>query len=188
MTHIAVDMDDVMVDFVGGLVDAMHTEHGILISEELLEQAGWDLHPLLDPIIGYSWWTWLRDREWLWANFPAVPGAIGAIEQLHRQGHYLELVTAKPDWARHNVWKWLGKWRPNFDRVTIVDTTATKADATTAELLIDDKPSNLDAFFGTDRYGVLFARPHNKRQRQQYPTAEDWAEVLEILEEHANGR
>lgn len=188
MKHYAVDMDDVVVDFVGGLIDSMKKEHGATITMAQLEQTGWDLHPLLDPIIGYSWWTWLRQREHLWANFPAVDGAIGGIEQLRRQGHFLELVTAKPEWAEHNVWKWLGKWRPAFQRVTIVDTKACKADATSADLLIDDKPGNCQHFLDQGRGAILFARPHNRDARPNFTTAHSWTDVLFLLENPDHGR
>ncbi len=188
MTHIAVDMDDVLVDFVGGLVSAIETEFGERINENQLEKAGWNLHPLLDPIVGYSWWTWLKRREWLWANFPAVDGAIGGIERLRNQGHFMELVTAKPAWAEHNVWKWLGKWRPAFNRVTIVETTACKADATTADLLIDDKPGNCDHFLAQGRRAILFVRPHNRAVKTDYVHAFSWRDVLYLLENPDHGR
>lgn len=188
MAHYAVDMDDVVVDFVGGLIAAVKTEHGVTITTEELEKTGWDLHPLLDPIIGYSWWTWLKRREWLWAGFPAVEGAIGSIERLRQQGHYLELVTSKPAWAEHNVWKWLGKWRPAFQRVTIVDADTCKADATSADLLIDDKPDNCQPFLDQGRRAILFARPHNHSVRDDFLTAHSWADVLFLLENPDHGR
>jgi len=188
VTHIAVDMDDVLVDFVGGLVAAVHTEFGVQITPHQLEEAGWNLHPLLDPIVGYSWWTWLKHREWLWANFPALPGAIGGIERLRSQQHFLELVTAKPAWAEHNVWKWLGKWRPAFNRVTIVHTYACKADATSADLLIDDKPDNCDQFLNQGRKAILFARPHNRWARDAFITAYSWHDVLALVENPDHGR
>ena len=186
--YIAVDMDDVLVDFVGGLVAAVKTEFGVEVTEEQLGKAGWDLHPLLDPIIGYSWWSWLRHREWLWANFPAVDGAIGSIERLRHDGHYLELVTSKPTWAEHNVWKWLGKWRPAFNRVTIMDGDTLKVDVTGADVLIDDKPTNCGPFLEQGRRAILFARPHNRSDRDDFDVAYDWSDVLRLLEDPTNGR
>ena len=128
--HIAIDMDDVMLDFVGGLKAAVKLEYGVEITDEQLAACGWNLHPLLDPILGRSWWKWLKEREWLWANFPAIEGSIGAVEKLRQHGYVVELVTSKPSWAAHNVWKWLGKWRPAFDRVTIVRLDQNKIDWT----------------------------------------------------------
>lgn len=191
-THIAVDMDDVMVDFVGGLRAAVQKEYGVEITEDQIEQ--WDLHPILDPIIGYSWWEWLKKREWLWANFPAVDGAIGSIDYLREQGHYMELLTAKPVWAEHNVWKWLGKWRPAFHRVTIVppgDSITTKVFATDATLLIDDKPKNCEGFLFYGRDAILFDRPHNKQFRENMTDpstamrhSSSWQDVVAQIEEY----
>lgn len=82
MTHIAVDLDDVVLDFCGGVRKAIETEYGVTLPE--FEE--WDLHKSLDPIIGYSWWKWMKQRDWLWPNFPVIPGAIGALDQLRREG------------------------------------------------------------------------------------------------------
>lgn len=189
--HIAVDMDDVLVDFVGGLLAAIKTEYNVEIPEDDITQ--WDLHPVLDPIIGYSWWTWLKHREWLWANFPAIPGAIGSIDRLRNEGHYLELVTSKPRWAEHNVWKWLGKWRPALNRVTIVttDQISKKSDFTQASVLIDDKAENCLDFLNNGRNAILFASKQNKGTDLNNDSAcyaNDWQEVLLGIEEIKKGR
>jgi 5'(3')-deoxyribonucleotidase len=189
--HIAVDMDDVVVDFVGGLINSVKTEHDVTITHEQLEKTGWDLHPLLDPIIGYSWWTWLRERPWLWANFPAVDGAIGGIERLRRNGHYLELVTSKPRWAEYAVYRWLGKWRPAFQAVTIVGKDDRKVDFTPADILIDDKPSNCQGFLDEGRKALLFSRPHNSTAvlPNEAFRVTSWPQIVTYFHlEYPNGR
>lgn len=180
--HIAIDMDDVIVDFIGGLLAAVKKEYDFEIPDEAVRE--WDLHPVLDPVIGRSWWAWLREREWLWANFPAVDGAIGSIERLHRQGHYIEIITSKPEWARHNVWKWLGKWRPAVHSVTIVDVDAPKVHFTTADILIDDKPANCQGFIDEGRRAILLSRPHNRSIKVKAPMqrADTWREVMLLIE------
>jgi 5'(3')-deoxyribonucleotidase len=146
----------------------------------------WDLSVLLDPIIGRSWWEWMRERDWLWPNFGAIDGAIGGLEKLRRDGHYLECVTSKPQWAEASVWKWMGKWRPPFNAVTIVDLDVRKVDVTDASILIDDKPSNCYAFADEGRYAILYTRPHNVstvRFENKHPWAvervHDWRETVE---------
>lgn len=181
--HIAVDADDVVVDFLGGLLGAVRTEHGVSIQPDDIKE--WNLHPVLDPILGMSFWTWLRNKEFLWPNFGVVSGAIGALDKLRRDGHYLELVTSKPEWAEYNVYRWLGKWRAPFERVTITKLDDKKADFTTADILIDDKPQNCLDFADTGRLAILFSAPHN-RGFTDLPKgivrAENWQHVLQIIE------
>lgn len=182
------DADDVVVDFIGGLLGSVKKEYGVEVRKEDIKE--WNLHPILDPIIGRSFWAWLKDRERLWANFDAVDGAIGSIDKLRRDGHYMELVTSKPDWAEHNVFIWLGKWRPNFHRVTITKLDDKKADFSDADLLIDDKPQNCMDWIATGRKAILFASAHNKAFREKSDLlmrADNWPMVLELIERMENG-
>lgn len=182
---VAVDLDDVVLDFLGGLVNAVNTEFGTDLRREDVRE--WDLHDLLDPIVGRSFWSWLRDRYWLWSNFPAVPGAMGGLEKLRRKGYYLECVTSKPDWAEAQVWKWMGKWRPPFHRVTIVGQGDNKAKFSNALFLIDDKPQNVNEWAHSGRVPILFTRPHNRRAilAKEVIRASDWAEVTDIIDAYS---
>ena len=179
MSHLAVDLDDTVLDFTGGLRSVIQKEYGVALPE--FEE--WDLHHVLDPIVGGSWWKWMRRREWLWATFPAIDGAIGALDLLRAKGHYLELITSKPEWGEASVWKWLGLWRPPFNRVTIVGQHDEKAKMTTANLLIDDKIDNLLGFVETHRPAILFERPHNRSllPYNGIVRAENWQAVLEMV-------
>lgn len=176
--HLAVDLDDVVLDFVGGLVAALKKEYNVDLKVEEIND--FNLGPFLDPIIGRSWWSWLRERSWLWSGFPAVDGAIGTLERLRRDGWFLELVTSKPKWAEYSTYRWLGKWRPPFQRVTIVSKEDNKAHFTDARILIDDKMANIMDFVEADRHGLLFSRPHNKLEPSYGPgfvRVNNWAEA-----------
>jgi 5'(3')-deoxyribonucleotidase len=180
--HYAIDLDDVILDFVGGVRLWIKTEYNEDIPEEAI--TGFNLRPYLDPIIGKNWWTALRERDWLWPNFEAVPGAIGALEKLRAEGHYLEIVTSKPRWAEYATWKWLGKWRPPVQRVTIVGPDDSKVNFTDATLLIDDKRENVQEFVDAGRKAILFNRPHNVGvEIPGVPRAGNWGEILDILRE-----
>lgn len=162
--HIAFDLDDVILDFVGGLRAAIQKEYGVSIPDSAITD--FNLRPFLDPIIGENWWNWLRRRDWLWSNFPAVDGAIGTLERLRMEEYYIEIVTSKPEWADYAVWQWLGKWRPPVQRVTIVRKNDIKGEHSDALVLVDDKEENVVQWVQTewprDRKALLFDRPHNR--------------------------
>jgi 5'(3')-deoxyribonucleotidase len=184
--HLAIDLDDCVLDFMEGLRICMKKEY----DADLPPFTEWDLHKVLDPIIGESWWKWMRERDWLWANFPAMDGAIGALGQLRRDGHYLECVTSKPEWAEFAVWKWLGKWRPPFNQVTIVPVGADKSQHTAADVLVDDKPENVENFINGNGIGILFERPHNDGHwgHRDLIRASGWPAVVSTIRRLENGR
>lgn len=180
--RIALDLDDVILDFVSNLVKIANLEYGTnLRAEDIVE---WDLHKVLDDVVGENWWQWWRERDWLWAQADAVPGAIGGIRTLRREGHYLEILTSKPAWAEAQTFRWLGKWRPPVHRVTIVGPSDKKHEWSDAEILVDDKPKNVEEWIEAGRTAILFARPHNsdyRKTRIACPVAIDWTDVVDII-------
>lgn len=161
MLSVAFDVDDVVLDFGGRVIETVNMEYGTELTLENV--TSWNLNPLLDPILGEDWWIWWEEREWLWAKADAVPGAIGGLRWAHQQGYWVELVTAKPDWARAGLSQWLGKWQPYFDRLTVGPARPPmfKPFFTDALVLVDDKPENCQDFADVGRYALLFERPHN---------------------------
>lgn len=180
--HVAIDLDDVTVDFCGGLTRSYELEFGVPLADlNAVGSWGLKLGEPTDVLLaaGYrSVWDWLKDREWLWGQFPAVPGAIGGIATLRAQGHYVEAVTSKPKWAEHNVWKWLGRWRPPFNRVTIVNSKQRKVDLTDAGVIVDDKLATCQEFVKAGRAAVWFSRYGDCMVGQTLDTAHSWDEVV----------
>lgn len=176
---VAVDMDDVCLDLTGGIRRVIKTEYGI----DLPPFDRWEIDGVLKPILGMPWMKWMRKRANLWSTFPAVEGAIGSLDLLRADGYYLELVTSKPDWAEASVFQWLGKWRPAFQRVTIVGPQDRKVDFTDAGLLIDDKPQNCIEFVEAGRKAMLFACSHNLKTPDdpRIQRVANWKEVREAL-------
>lgn len=189
--HVAVDLDDVVLDFMPSVMGAFYKEYG---ERPEFDGAPWGQdavaftkHPLLLESGYSSWWEWLRDREWLWATFPAVPGAIGGVKRLRNAGHYVECVTSKPEWAEHNVWKWMGKWRPAFNRVTIVGSGERKIGRTDADLVVDDKLETCRDFASSGRLAVWFNRGPFMHPPDVFQ-AEDWRGVVAHVAGVASGR
>lgn len=185
--HIAVDQDDVMLEFFPNVLECFEREYGI---KPKFDGSPWGPdavafthHPAL-LASGYDdWWGWLRERDWLWGIAPAVPGAIGGVKQLRAMGHYVEMVTSKPLWAEPQVWRWLGKWRPPFQKVTIVEPGQSKVDYTSADLIIDDRRSTCDEFEAAGRKAIHFergAQPTTATERVR--VAISWPAVLHVVQ------
>lgn len=194
--HIASDSDDVIVDFIGGVCGAVSRDFGVPVTSE--DITSWDMGAVLDPILGEPWWEWMRRHAWLWGEkFTPVPGALGALEQLRRDGHWVEVITNKPDWAEAEVWKWYGRYKPPVQQVTVIPYTQDgvarpKHDVTDAVLLIDDRPEACADWVASraDRTAFLFSQPHNysapTSAAQRHLTgrvvrAADWHDVLRLV-------
>lgn len=193
--HIAVDIDDVVMNFWSDLVKSINLEYGTVIDPE--ETPNWDDNAVKKLAVfgpGRTWWEWLQERDWIWHTFQPVPGAIGGIDLLRRQGHYVEALTAKPEWAEWTVWKWLGKWRPAFHRVTIVPPDESKSAHSDARVLIDDRDKNIREWVDSDpsRIGVLFKRPWSNAesfwQEARVLEVNDWQGVHTMMEAIQDGR
>lgn len=179
---IAIDIDDCVMDFWRSLEHSVALEYGIELDYE--SNQDWEDATLKRLDIfgeGRTWWDWLQDRDWVWATFKPVPGAIGAIDMLRRQGHYIELLTKKPDWAEWTVWKWLGRWRPAANRVTVLGLHESKAQVSDAQLLVDDNVDNVLDWVRSGRPAILFDRPWNRSdlpvQLSKVPRAYNWHDV-----------
>lgn len=159
--HIGIDFDGVICNFHAGVCEVISRDFGVEVKET--DITSWDMGAVLDPLIGRSWWSWMEDHAKLWGEkFKPVTGALGSIERLRQQGHTLEIVTSKPQWAEAAFWKWMGKYEPSVQRVTIVDNAESKADVTDADVLIDDHVVNVTEFARAGGIALLFERPHNK--------------------------
>ncbi len=188
--HVAIDLDDVVLDFAGSVLECFKREYGEPVQydgdpwgQDMLDFAQ---HPMLLESGYTSWWDWLRDREWLWSTFPAIPGSIGGIKRLRTAGHYVECVTSKPAWAEYNVWKWLGKWRPAFNRVTVVSNGQRKTQFTSADVMVDDKLTTCQEFVECGRRAIWFNRARKSAvlpEGRKLMVAWHWEHVVELVGE-----
>lgn len=183
--HIAVDMDDVVVDFIGGVRTSFELEFG----EEGLpnyngsswaqEVVDFSNHPYFKECGYDDWWGWLRDHEWLWGKvFKAVPGSIGGVKRLRAEGHYMEAITSKPPWAEFAVWQFQGRFRVPFNRITVVSNGQSKLDFTNADIIVDDKRQTCEEFVADGRAAIQFDRGNNFKPSRCLYTAKDWKEVI----------
>jgi hypothetical protein len=83
--HIAVDLDDVVMDFWTDLVASINLEYGTDLSPA--DTIDWDDNSVKNLEVfgeGRTWWDWLEERDWIWHTFKPVPGAIGSLEILRQ--------------------------------------------------------------------------------------------------------
>lgn len=184
---IAVDMDDVCVDFTAYTLECIEREYGVRF--EMDDITDWDDNPIKNSTMfkgGGNWWDWLTSRDWLWAKCPAVVGAIGGLQTLRDMGHRVELLTSKPEWAEWVVWAWAGKWRPPVYGIQIAGSGQAKHDLTDAPLLVDDALHNVGPWTATGRSAILYTRPWNLNKGPLNPRtfrADNWASVIRLVKE-----
>lgn len=187
--HVVLDLDDVVLDFEGGAIEAVNRDFDA--DFDIRKKTGYDLDKYLNPIIGGDWWEWLENHAWLWGEkFKPVPGALGGIEKLRAAGHWIEIVTAKPEWAEDQVWVWFAKYKPRVHQVTFAPMQEiSKADLSPeGDVLVDDKWENCLEWAATGRLAILFTRPGNTQygRWESLPDhivrANNWASVLRTIE------
>lgn len=188
--HVAIDLDDVTVDFWPGLAAAFELEYDVKLPP---------VHPWSDEAkmfykhelllaSGYSdWWDWLRDNSHLWGRvFTPVNGAIGGIRRLRASGWYVEALTSKPEWAERSVWEFIGRYRIPFQRVTIITYPQSKVDFTDASVIVDDKLETCVEFNKDRRGAVLFDRIGGHTDAPELGFflrhARNWEDVINNLE------
>lgn len=196
--RIAVDCDDVVFEFWPRVVKCHNKEFGTDYTPE--SQGGWENNPIkTSPFFGegkmYSdWWEWWQANASLWATCDAYDGALGGLRALHEQGHYVELVTSKPSWARRDFFDQLHKWRPYFDSLIIIDeldpNKPSKADVSTADILIDDREGNCTAWAESGRHALLYDQPWNqevnpKLYGHRIQRVKNWDDILQKITEIA---
>lgn len=206
MSWVCIDADDVTVDFVGLVCAVVSRDFDVQPPVTKEDVTSWNFGQFLDQYIGKDWWEWWESRAVLWGTkAKPIPGALGGIEKLRRDGHRLELLTSKPPWAEQAMYVWLGRYAPQVHQVTMVPLGGDKTKWTQGDILIDDRDKNVTEWVQSrgDRVALLFDAPHNRefaeRVESELPRAlprtltdyqinrilpvKDWHEVLERIGE-----
>lgn len=186
--HIAVDMDDVLVDFVGMICETVSRDFNVVPPITKDDITDWNFGQFLDQYIGQDWWAWLEENASIWgAKARPIPGAIGAIAQLRRDGHRLEILTSKPPWAERFVFSWLDKYAPKINGVTLVPLNGNKTEWTDAAVLVDDREKNVVEWVESKKWrrAILFPAPHNAGfNTAPFPRitrVRDWNEIVHMV-------
>lgn len=116
----------------------------------------WDDNLTPDDIVAWNWDSLVKpecgkriyhylSRPGFFADLAPLPGAIEALRQLNEQAE-LVVLSASPQTALRDKWRWVEKHVPFLKRRNIILTY--RKDLVRADLHIDDAPKNLTRFAG----------------------------------------
>lgn len=167
---VGVDLDGVIADFDGGWRRAYAVWYGKEV-RDLTEE--WDDNARLTFGSQAEFFAWVGDVPGFWQDLAPVPGALGALRELRKQGHQIRFITARPEWARSQTLRWLiANGQPSDE----LHFTGEKW-RVPAHIYIDDSPAVLaDLKEAKAPYVIRFARPWNKKAPGM--SCANWDEVL----------
>lgn len=105
--RIGIDIDDVLADSLPGFVEALKRRFALQAS---LTEAGWEMlrrYPEIPLEEIRAFFAELYQADFLGSR-PLLPGAREGVEQLHREGHRLFIVTGRLQHDRDITERWLG--------------------------------------------------------------------------------
>ena len=173
MRRIAIDMDDVLADTLGALLEWARARHGIRLTPADL--VGRELGEAMGPE-GAAAIAALLDEGSFFGGLPLIPGAVETVRELSRRDEIF-VVSAATQFAGSFTPKlrWLERHFPFIpaDHVVFCGDKA----IVDADYLVDDSLHRFPRFRGQ---GILFDAPHN-RAVTGLPRARSWAEVEALL-------
>lgn len=173
--RVAVDMDEVIADTYGAMLNWLFHRHGIRWSIEALR--GRQIFDVLEPDAAEALRTAMHDGAFF-ADLPVIEGSQAALSKIATRCE-LFVTSAAMEFPNSLGPKflWLRRHFPFVDPLNIVfcgDKSIIDADC-----LIDDNARHFARFGGQ---GIVFSSPHNVNVTG-YPRIRRWDEALAILSE-----
>lgn len=106
--RIAIDIDDVLADSLPEFLAAFNRRFGLQVP---VSEAGWEIfrrYPEIPPEDIRAFFAALYQADFLDSR-PLLPGAREGVEQLHRDGHRLFIITGRLHQDRDSTERWLTK-------------------------------------------------------------------------------
>lgn len=180
MATIAVDLDGVCYEWDKTVQYMLRTYRGASVHQQ---SESWDW--VRDNVPQEDWrWVWSDGvRLGLFRYGHMVTGARIGLEALADEGHQLTIVTHRPGVAVHDTVDWISLYFKDIPLAGLhILTNGEPKTSVHADVLIDDKPANLEAWADAGRTAIQFVRRWNtdyydKRVIQ----ANGWHEVVDAL-------
>jgi 5'(3')-deoxyribonucleotidase len=163
---LVIDMDEVIVDFMGPLLREYNRRHGADLGIEDITE--WQLPPEMIEIF---------KEPFYFLGLPPLPGAIDGMRYLRQAGHDVIIATSPSELPRVAADKltWVKIWLPEYVQdLHIVH----RKDRLIGDLLCDDCTTYLTAFRGTS---VAMDRPWN-RSYQADRRVWGWHDLIPLID------
>lgn len=169
---IHLDMDEVIVDFLGDLLHQYNKRYGHNI--KITDITEWEL----EKTIGKEGTAIFR-QPGFFRQLKPMPGALAAIRKLHDDGHKIFIISSPQNaYSVFEKYLWVEEYLPYLLSNLIL--TENKIDLIRMldyGVLFDDCADYLDAYFGVT---VAMDMPYNKKANPTY-RVKNWEEFLSII-------
>lgn len=175
MARIAIDMDEVIADALGGLLDYYNNECDTdvkpedLVGKKITEHLNESQLSIIEDALA---------REEFWLDLRVIDGSQEVIERLS-ESHEIFISTAAMEVpvSLRPKFHWLQEHFPFIHHLNYI--FCGHKYIVRADYLVDDNPRHFKTFEGQ---GILFDSPHN-RLVEGYPRARSWHDVEELITE-----
>jgi 5'(3')-deoxyribonucleotidase len=182
--RILLDMDGVLVDFLGGACQL----HGKTYDGHPHDPAGqteqkpWNIEPLFEMTAPELWNPMGRD---FWFDLEPLPWCHEVVATLTAKfgEDNICLLTSpiRTDGCIDGKMDWIRKHLPQFRRQFLVG-PAKQFAASPRHCLVDDHTKNVEAFKDAGGHTFLFPAPYNPRFREHPVKAmKEWVDALDVL-------
>lgn len=181
---IAVDVDDVCADLVPAWLDRYNLEYDDCLTRESCTE--WDLTKIVKPECGAAIYDYLKDPQ-LYDFVEPIDGARTGVAALRRANHQVVFVTSCGYDAQTVAasagakLEWLQRYGflPRDASAAKHYIIASDKSRIRADILIDDRPLNVDTFWGR---GLLFDQPHNRTAAPLRVRVMNWFDAVRAVE------
>lgn len=168
-----IDMDEVMADTIGKLIQVMETETGLKVNEAAIQGKGlWEGYPEAYRKSVYN----MLHRRGFFHDLPLMPNVVPVMKELNEK-YEVFIVSAAMEFPNslQEKYDWLAVHFP-FISWQQIALTGCKS-LVTGDIMIDDRTKNLDPFPGE---GYLYTAHHNLHLTD-YQRVNNWDEIAKTF-------
>ncbi len=179
----AIDVDGVQYEWSKTARYMMRTYRGYSREGPMgKESTSWDY--IQDNVTKADWdWLWTEGvRQGLFRYGHLVQGAVVGLQALVTAGHNIIAVTHRPSQAVKDTMAWFTLLDLPWSGIHILTNQEPKS-AVAADVLVDDKPENIEDWeLTTGNRGILFGRPWNRQDTTHFRVS-TWPSVVYAIQD-----